>query len=108
MGARVVKNSGQVPLKEARAAAFMRSQGDLGTGFFSAPNIQPVQYGMASGLVKMLVARDAKKFAMLIRAIKEGTPVEEALKRSFGGSIDDLVRAYGVALGMPHLRRPAD
>jgi hypothetical protein len=108
VGARVVKNSGQVPLKEARAAAFMRSQGDLGTGFFSAPNIQPVQYGMASGLVKMLVARDAKKFAMLIRAIKEGTPVEEALKRSFGGSIDDLVRAYGAALGMPHLRRPAD
>jgi hypothetical protein len=108
VGARVVKNSDQVPLKEARAAAFMRSQGDLGTGFFSAPNIQPVQYGMASGLVKMLVARDAKKFAMLVRAIKEGTPVEEALKRSFGGSIDDLVRAYGAALGLPHLRRPAD
>jgi hypothetical protein len=55
--------------------------------------------------VKLLVSRDAKKFATLVRSIKEGTPAEEALQRSFGGSLDDLVRAYGAAVGVPGLRQ---
>jgi hypothetical protein len=105
VGARVVKNCDQVPLKEAHALVAMRSEGDLGPGFFTAANIQPVQYGMASGLVKLLVSRDAKKFATLVRSIKEGTPAEEALQESFGGSLDDLVRAYGAAVGVPGLRQ---
>jgi hypothetical protein len=105
VGARVVKNCNQVPRKEAHALAAMRTQGDLGADFFTAANIQPVQYGMASGLVKMLVARDARKFAMLVRSIKEGMPAEEALQQSFGGSLDDLVRAYGAAVGVPNLRQ---
>lgn len=105
VGARVVKNCDQVPLKEAHALVAMRSEGDLGPGFFTAANIQPVQYGMASGLVKLLVSRDAKKFATLVRSIKEGTPAEEALQQSFGGSLDDLVRAYGAAVGVPGLRQ---
>jgi hypothetical protein len=105
VGARVVKNSDQVPLKEARAAAFMRSQGTLGPDYFTRANIDPVQYGMASGMVRMLIGRDAKKFAEFVRGIKEGTPVEESLERSFGGSLDDLVKAYGAAVGVPHLTR---
>ena len=103
VGTRVVKNCDQVPLKEARAAAFMRSQGTLGPGFFTAANIEPTQYGMASGMVRMLISRDARKFAEFVRGIKEGTPVEESLQRSFGGSLDDLVKAYGAAVGVPHL-----
>jgi hypothetical protein len=108
VGARVVKNSDQVPLKEARAAAFMRSQGTLGPDYFTRANIDPVQYGMASGMVRMLIGRDAKKFAEFVRGIKEGTPVEESLERSFGGSLDDLVKAYGAAVGVPHLAREPD
>ena len=103
VGTRVVKNCDQVPLKEARAAAFMRSQGTLGPGFFTAANIEPTQYGMASGMVRMLISRDARKFAEFVRGIKEGTPVEESLQRSFGGSLDDLVKAYGAAVGVPNL-----
>ena len=103
VGTRVVKNCEQVPLKEARAAAFMRSQGTLGPGFFTAANIEPTQYGMASGMVRMLISRDARKFAEFVRGIKEGTPVEESLQRSFGGSLDDLVKAYGAAVGVPNL-----
>ena len=103
VGTRVVKNCDQVPLKEARAAAFMRSQGTLGPSFFTAANIEPMQYGMASGMVRMLISRDARKFAEFVRGIKEGTPVEESLQRSFGGSLDDLVKAYGTAVGVPNL-----
>ena len=103
VGTRVVKNCDQVPLKEARASAFMRSKGTLGPGFFTAANIEPTQYGMASGMVRMLISRDARKFAEFVRGIKEGTPVEESLQRSFGGSLDDLVKAYGAAVGVPNL-----
>ena len=103
VGTRVVKNCEQVPLKEAQAAAFMRSKGTLGPGFFTAANIEPMQYGMASGMVRMLISRDARKFAEFVRGIKDGTPVEESLQRSFGGSLDDLVKAYGTAVGVPNL-----
>ncbi|MFM7207307.1 MAG: hypothetical protein ACKO4T_11650 [Planctomycetaceae bacterium] len=105
VGTRVVRNCDQVPLKEAQAAAFMRSQGTLGPAYFTAPNIQPVQYGMASGMVRMLITRDARKFAEFVRGIKEGTPAEESLRRSFGGSLDDLTRAFGGAVGVPQLGR---
>ena len=105
VGQRVVRASDQVPLKEAQAAALMRSSGDVGSGFFTADNIRPEQYGIASGMVRFLIARDARAFAGLVRAIKEGVPAEEALGAAFGGSFDDLVRAYGVAAGIPGLRR---
>ena len=105
VGQRVVRASDQVQLKEAQAAALMRSSGDVGSGFFTADNIRPEQYGIASGMVRFLIARDARAFAGLVRAIKEGVPAEEALRSAFGGSLDDLVRAYGTAAGIPGLRR---
>jgi len=105
VGQRVVRGCDQVPLKEARAAALMRGSGDLGSGFFTADNIRPEQYGIASGMVRFLIARDARAFARFVRAIKEGVPAEEALGTAFGGSLDDLVRAYGTAVGIPGLRR---
>ena len=108
VGSRVVKNCDQVPRKEAHAQAFMRSRGTLGEDFFTAPNINPVQYGMASGIVRMLINRDARKFAEFVRGIKEGMPAEESLERSFGGSLDDLVRAYGATVGVPNLSREAE
>ena len=105
VGARVVKNCNQVPLKEAAAVAYLRSQGTLGPNFFTAANIDSVQYGMASGMVRMLISRDAKKFAEFVRGIKEGTPVEQSLERSYGGSLDDLVRGYGATVGVSNLSR---
>jgi len=108
VGARVVRGCDQVPLKEARAAAFMRSTGGVGPAFFTADNIQPMQYGIASGMVRFLIARDAQAFASFVRAIKEGEDVDAALADSFGGSLDDLVRSYGRSIGLPALRGPAD
>ena len=105
VGTQVVPRSNQVQLKEAQALDFMRTQGTLGQGFFEADNIQPVQYGMASSLVKFLVARDRRRFARFVQAIKEGVPVEESLEDAFDASIDDLVAAYGKAINVPALRR---
>ena len=103
VGTKVVPGSAQVPLKEAEALEFMRRTGTLGQDFLSRPNIDAVQYGMASSLVKFL-ARDLKKFAAFVQGIKEGVPVEESLQAAYKASLADLIKAYGAAVGVPHLK----
>jgi hypothetical protein len=105
VGTQVVSNCDQVPLKEAAARAFIKENGSFGPGFFEADNIQAIQYGMASGLVKFLVAKDRKRFARFVRGIKEGQTVEESLRDSFAASLDDVVAAFGQALGAPALKK---
>ena len=104
VGTKVVPGSNQVPLKEALALEHMRRTGSLGDDFFGKENIDAVQYGMASSMVKVMAGRDLKKFAAFVQGIKEGMPVEESLRQSFKLSLDDLVKAYGKAVGVPNLR----
>ena len=103
VGTKVVPGSNQVPLKEAAALDFMRRTGTLGDDFLTRQNIDAVQYGMASSLVKFL-ARDLKKFAAFVQGIKEGVPVEESLQAAYKVSLADLVKAYGAAVGVPQLK----
>lgn len=106
VGTQVVPGCTQVAIKEAQAADFIRRNGTLGPDFFSNAHnakIQPVQYGMASAIVKFMVARDRKQFAAFVRGVKEGATVEESLGRTFRTSLADLVKAYGTAIGVPSL-----
>ena len=106
VGTQVVPACTQVAIKEAQAADFIRRNGTLGPDFFSdAPDarIEPVQYGMASALVKFMVSRDRKQFAAFVRGVKEGATVEESLGRTFRSSLADLAKAYGTGLGVPGL-----
>jgi len=105
VGAKVVPASDQVTLKEAQALQFMRARGDLGPEFFDRHPIDAVQYGIASGLVRFLVKQDPRKFATFVQGIKEGAPAEESLEKAYGGTLDDLVKAYGTAIGVPALAR---
>ena len=108
VGTQVVPACRQVPLKEAQAVDFLRARGDPGPGFFNdAPDhhIEAVQYGIASGLVRFLAARDRGRFATFVQAVKEGQGVEESLRQSFRASLDELVAAYGTAVGVPGLKR---
>jgi hypothetical protein len=107
VGTQVVPHCRQVPLKEARAAEFMKSGGTVGPGFFSdGPDhhIEAVQYGIASSLVRMLVARDRKKFGSFVQGIKEGLSVEDSLKASYGGTLAELLATYGRMVGVPGLK----
>jgi len=106
VGTQVVPNCRQVPMKEARAVEFMKVGGSVGADFFAdgpGHHIAAVQYGIASGLVKFMVARDRKRFAAFVRGIKEGMTVEESLQTSFDASLADLLTAYGKAVGVPTL-----
>lgn len=104
VGTQVVPRSRQVPAKEAQARAFMQQTGSLGPEFLTAANIEPIQYGISSQLVKFLVARDRKKFAQFVCGIKEGMTAEESLEAAFKGSLTDLIAAFGSTLGVPNLR----
>ena len=104
VAAKVVPGSDQVPLKEAQALDFMQRTGTLGPEFLTRQNIDAVQYGMASSMVKFMASRDLKKFAAFVQGIKEGLPVDESLRQTFRLSLDDLVKAYGKAVGVPNLR----
>jgi len=107
VGTQVVPNCRQVPLKEAHAVEFMKAGGTVGPGFFTdGPDhhIEAVQYGIASSIVRMMVARDRKKFAAFVQGIKEGLPVEESLRASYGGTLADLLAAYGRVVGVPGLK----
>jgi hypothetical protein len=107
VGTQVVPNCRQVPMKEARAVEFMKAGGSVGENFFAVGpehHIEAVQYGIASGLVKFMVARDRKRFAAFVRGIKEGMSVDDSLKESFHASLADLVTAYGKAIGVPGLK----
>ncbi len=106
VGTQVVPACRQVPLKEARALELMRARRSLGEDFFDPGpdfHIQADQYGIASSLVRFMVARDRKKFAAFVQGIKEGLDVEASLKESFRASLADLVQAYGKAIGVPDL-----
>ena len=108
VGTQVVPACRQVPLKEARALEFMKAGGSVGPGFFEDgpdSHINPLQYGIASGLVKFMVARDRKQFAAFVQGVKEGLSVEQSLQNSFRASLDDLLKAYGKAVGVPNLAR---
>jgi hypothetical protein len=52
----------------------------------------------------MMVARDRKKFAKFVQGIKEGLPVEESLKATYGGSLAALLATYGRMVGVPGLK----
>ena len=85
----------------------MKAGGSVGANFFAAGpdhHIDGIQYGIASGLVKFLVARDRKKFTAFVRGIKEGLTAEESLKESFNASPAELLAAYGRAVGVPGLK----
>jgi hypothetical protein len=104
VGSQVVPAARVMPIKEAQARAFMLQTGSLGPEFFTAANIQSVQYGIASQLVKFLMARDRQKFAQFVRGIKEGMTPEQSLEAAYQGSRAELIAAFGQSLGVPQLR----
>lgn len=107
VGSQIVPISNQVQLKESAALAMMRASGRVGDTFFAGGDakIQPVQYGIASSLVRFLLTRDREKFAAFIRGVKEGLSVEDALQASYRATLDELLLAYGRAIGVPRLTR---
>ena len=108
VGSQVVPGSGQVRAKEFSAFEAMRAGGRVGENFFDderESRIAPLQYGVASSLVRFLVSRDRKRFAQFVQMVKEGSSAEDALAATYRATLDELLVVYGRAIGVPNLTR---
>ena len=91
-------------MSEAKARALMQRTGTLGRDFWTRYPIEFDQYGIASQLVRFLIATDRKKFCEFVQGIKEGMQPEESLQAAYKGSVEDLVGAFGTSIGLPQLK----
>ncbi len=103
IGQALVPTSTTVQRKEKQAFQLMQASRSL-NGLFSANPIQGVHYGMASSLTGFLIGIDKRKYADFIDGIKQGKTWEQSLKDSYQSTPNQLVAAYGRAIGIPDLQ----
>lgn len=66
----------------------------LGEGFFDGENLQAWQYDIAGALTGYLLERSETAYPNLIKAIKQGTPTEEALQSAYRMDQDKLTLRF--------------
>ena len=82
----------------------LKIDGTLGGTFFTTPQIEPWHYGVASAMVQLLLQKSPDQFRLFFNGIKEGLTWEDSLMRAYGITPQELVTAYGQAIGVPNLR----
>jgi hypothetical protein len=101
----IVTQSKAVVERQKEGVALLRQTGSLGVNFFDErANLQPWQYGIASNLTNFMLQIDAGRYRVFILAIKEGFTPEDALKRAYGLTPEELIGQYGRSIGLNGLR----
>ncbi len=90
--------------RQKQAMDKLKLDGTLGGTFFLNQQIEPWQYGVASAMVQLLVQKSPDQFRLYFNGIKEGLTWEDSLMRAYGITPQELVSAYGQAIGVPNLR----
>ena len=105
LGATIVPASLDVPRRQQRALERLAMTRSLG-GILGANkrNIRSDQYGLSSLLVGFLIRSGEQQFADLIDNLKAGLDFRESLLASYKKTPDELVRAFGLSIGMPNLK----
>ena len=100
-----VPKSDHVANRLNEAVPQVRASGSLGGDFLSdTGRIERWQYGVAASLTQFLLTSDANAYRGMITGIKEGRTWREALELTYGVSADEMIGAYGRAMGLPGLR----
>ncbi len=100
----VVRNNKLVVLKIKMAVVQAKQQGNLGGNFFTAKQIEPWQYGIASSMVDFLIKGDGRAFRNFLIGIKSGEKWQNALQKCYGVTPEELTAAYGASMGIPSLQ----
>ena len=104
VAAQVVKVEAAPFQRQREAAQKLVETHSLGSAFFAdRASLESWQYGVALGLVQVLRATDPSKYRVFLRGLKEGLRQEESLQASYGMTLNDLVRQYSRAMGVPLL-----
>lgn len=101
----VVKSNKGVQRKVKGSIAEMRQTGTVGPNFFTAKNIAANQYGTATAMVDFMLRSNPKGFKAMLDDIKSGVKWEEALKKRFKATPEELTQAFGTSVvGIPMLK----
>ncbi len=98
-----VPSSKSIKTRQNNAAKRLRTIGTFGGQFLDAKAIEAWQYGAASSIVHLLVAKDPVRFKLFINGIKEGLKWQDSLRRAYNASPEGLCRLYGRSIGVPNL-----
>lgn len=79
-------------------------QGKSLEDFFSARNIQGKHYGVAEDIARMMIECDPRRYAAFLSWLKHGADNETALKKSYGLTVEELVKAYARRIGADALK----
>jgi hypothetical protein len=105
IGRALVPQSRAVGLRERQALQIMRQSRSMGGDFLTRKgNIEPWQYGIASSLTDFLIRSDKDAYTRFIQGLKEGLKWPESLEAAYDTRPDELIAAYGQAIGVPDLR----
>lgn len=99
----LVPKSQQIPMKQRNARSEMKERGGLGQDFFTADQIEPWQYGVASGLTTYMIKQHKKGYVAFINGIKDGVSWKESLATNYGVALKRLVLFYGKSIGIKSL-----
>jgi hypothetical protein len=72
--------------------------------FFESDHIVAWQYPVARTLTAFMIQQSKKGYVEFINGIKDGLKWDEALKQKYGVSSEQLVRAYGISMGVADLK----
>lgn len=99
----VVPESQVVPRRQHDAFTKVQTTRSMGGMFNAQGNIEPWQYGLASGLADFLMQSNLPAYGGLITQIKEGATWQEALHELYGLTPEELAAEYGRELGLDGL-----
>jgi hypothetical protein len=101
----LVPHDNTVKLRQQQAITRMYQTHSMGEKFLTTNEyIEPWQYGTASSITDFLIKNDKKAYTRFIQGIKEGTKWEQSLQAAFKITPEQLVAAYGKAIGVPDLK----
>lgn len=100
----LVPASTGVQRREQEAIQHLRQTRTMGGDFLTRKgNIEFSQYGIASSLTAFLMKSDKAAYTRFIQGIKEGLSWQDSLKAAYSRTPEELVKAYGKAIGVPDL-----
>ena len=101
MAGKVVRNDHEVHRRQVAAVQRLHFTHSFGGDFFTAPNIQSWQYGIASSMTEFLLESNPKGYRRLINGIKDGKDWQQSLQEAYGVTPAELAFRYGVFVHVP-------
>jgi len=99
----VVPESKTVPNRQRQAIPRIQASNTMGGMFDIKGNIEPWQYGLASGVAQFLIDTNPQAYGGLFTLIKEGASWQEAVQELYGITPAELAASYGRTVGIPEL-----